>query len=136
MKNFRNVLASIMLCSSVSVMADTGVFVGVVYDFGSGSHASSGLGLSAKVVSDDEEDKAVGAVGLSYFPRAANKLGVDVSIGYTFDNGLVTLGYDILNKQPQMGLGYMDTDDGSTSSPAPVDEGGDGGDGEGPEVLY
>ena len=133
MKNFRNVLASIMLCSSVSVMADTGVFVGVVYDFGSGTRASSGLGLSAKVVSDDEEDKAVGAVGLSYFPQAANKLGVDVSIGYTFDNGLVTLGYDILNKQPQMGLGYMDTDDGSTSSPAPapVDEGDGGGDGDG-----
>ena len=84
------------------------------------------------MVSDDEEDKAVGAIGLSYFPQAANKLGVDVSVGYTFDDGLVTLGYDILNKQPQIGLGYMDTEEkekkkAAPADPPPADNNGDGG---------
>ena len=131
MKNYRTLLASLLLCSSASVMADTGVFIGVVYDFG-GSNAKQGLGFSAKLVSDDEPDKAVGAIGISYFPQAASKLGADVSVGYTFDNGLVTLGYDLFNKQPQIGLGYMDTEEEKKAPPVIVpppsgDGGGDGG---------
>jgi len=107
------ILASVFLSAglgaSSSVMADAGVFVGVVYDFGS----KSDVGFSVKLVSDDETDKAVGAIGVSYFPASANKLGADISIGYAFDdvldNALVTVGYDIFNKKPQVGLGYMDT---------------------------
>ncbi len=131
MKNYRTLLASLLLCSSASVMADTGVFIGVVYDFG-GSNAKQGLGLSAKLVSSDEPDKVVGAIGFSYFPQATNKLGADISVGHTFDNGLVTLGYDVFNKQPQIGLGYMDTEEkekkkAAPADPPPADNNGDGG---------
>jgi hypothetical protein len=106
-------LAAIFLSSSISVSADTGVFVGVVYDFGS----NAGPGLSVKLVSDDEDDKAVAAIGVSYFPRGARRIGVDVSAGYTFDNGLVTAGYDFVNGVPQIGIGYMDTDNGTAAAP-------------------
>jgi len=98
------VLAS-LLTISASVMADTGVFVGIVYDFG----PKSDLGFSAKLVSDDEEDQLVGTLGFSYFPTASYKLGADIGLGYTYKNGLVTAGYDVFNKKPQFGIGYMDT---------------------------
>jgi len=107
MKTYRTFLASLLFCSSASVMADTGVFVGVVYDFGNKPE----FGFSAKLVSNDEADKAVGVIGLSYFPAAEYKLGADIGIGYTFDNGLVTAGYDVFNKKPQLGLGYMKTEE-------------------------
>ena len=107
MKTYRTLLVSLLFCSSTSVMADAGVFVGVVYDFG----AKPEVGFSAKLVSDDKSDRVVGAIGLSYFPAAEYKLGADVSVGYTFDNGVVTAGYDVFNKKPQVGLGYMKTED-------------------------
>ncbi len=107
MKTYRTLLASLLFCSSASVMADTGVFVGVVYDFGQ----KSDLGFSAKLVSNDKEDKVVGTLGLSYFPTATYKLGADIGLGYTYKNGLVTGSYDIFNKKPQIGIGYMDTKD-------------------------
>ncbi len=109
----RTFIASMMLSTSLfastSVMADAGVFVGIVYDFG----PKPDIGLSLKVVSDDETGKAVGALGVSYFPKSANRLGADISIGYTlddvFDDSVITVGYDIFNKKPQVGIGYMDT---------------------------
>ena len=117
MKVNRIVLVSLLLCSSVSVVADVGVFAGVVYNFGSGSQASK-LGFSVKVLSDDEEDKAVVAAGLSYFPQGgANKIGADISVGYLFDNAVVTGGYDFLNSQPQVGIGFADTDSGNSAAP-------------------
>ncbi len=115
MKTYQALLASLLLGSSISAMADTGVFVGVVYDFGS----NAGPGLSVKLVSDDEEDKAVAAIGVSYFPSSARRIGVDLSAGYTFNNGLVTAGYDFVNRAPQFGLGYMDTRNGA-AAPAPA----------------
>ncbi len=96
-----------LLTISASAMADTGVFVGIVYNFG----AKSDLGFSVKLVSDDAEDKVVGTLGVSYFPSATYKLGADIGLGYTYKNGLVTAGYDIFNKKPQFGIGYMDTED-------------------------
>jgi len=98
---------STSLIINTPARADAGVFVGIVYNFG----PKSDLGFSAKLVSDDAEDKVVGALGVSYFPAATYKLGADIGLGYTFENGLVTAGYDIFNKKPQFGLGYMDTQD-------------------------
>ena len=117
MKISRTIYASILLSASVfastPVIADAGVFVGIVYDFGSGSASQSDLGISLKVVSDDKTGKAVGALGVSYFPTSVNRLGADISIGYTlddvFDDSVITVGYDIFNKKPQVGIGYMDT---------------------------
>lgn len=130
MKNYRTLLASLLLFSSVTVMADSGVFIGVVYDFG-GTNVKSGFGFSAKLVSNDETDKGIYALGLSYFPQSANKLGADVSVGYTFDNSLLTVGYDIFNRKPQMGLGYMDTDNGKKDAPVSMPPPPTAGEGEG-----
>jgi hypothetical protein len=115
MKTYHKIMASLLLGTSVSLMADTGVFIGVVYDFGS----NAGPGLSAKLVSNDEDDKLVATIGISFFPSATRRVGVDISAGYTFNNGLVTAGYDFINGAPQFGLGYMNTDNG-TVAPAPV----------------
>lgn len=96
-----------LLSISTPTMADTGVFIGVVYDFG----GKSNIGFSAKLVSNDEEDKVVGTLGLSYFPTSTAKLGADIGLGYTYKNGLVTGSYDLFNQKPQFGIGYMDTQD-------------------------
>jgi hypothetical protein len=106
---FASMMLSTSLFASTSVMADAGVFVGVVYEFG----PKPDIGLSLKVVSDDKTDKAVGALGVSYFPSSTHKLGADISVGYTLDDVLddsvITVGYDIFKKKPQVGIGYMDT---------------------------
>jgi len=94
-----------LLSISASAVADTGVSFGFVYDFG----AKPQLGFSAKLISKDVEEQFVGALGVSYFPTATYKLGADIGVGFTLKNSVITAGYDVFKKKPQVGLGYMKT---------------------------
>lgn len=104
-------------------------FVGISYIFGT---SPSDFGLTIKLLSDDDENTGVLGAGVSYYPFSdARKFGVDVGVGYLFKNSAVTLGWDFLQKKPQLGFGYIDTEDDS-STPVPptapsVPEGGGGG---------
>jgi len=117
MKKSSSVLAMLLLLSSSFVMADAGIFAGVVYNFG----AKSNFGISLKVLSTDEEDKGAIGAGVSYYPgNDSNKFGMDLSAGYVFKNGAVTLGWDFLQSQSQLGLGFVDTDDDDNDPAAPL----------------
>jgi len=91
---------------------DLGTFFGISYNFGS---TAADWGVTAKVLSDNEEDKLVAAAGVSFFPYAAQKFGVDVGGGYLFSCGAVTMGWDFLHATPQLSLGIAHTDDDSSS---------------------
>jgi len=101
-------------------------FFGISYVLGT---SLGDFGVTAKVLSDDDENTGVLGAGVSYYPFSeANKFGVDASVGYLFQNSAVTLGWDFLRMKPQLGIGYIDTEDGGStpaasspaaSSPAP-----------------
>lgn len=112
----RTLIATLMLAGSSVAQADPGVFFGVTYAFG---HSTSGLGLSLKVLSTDKEDHFAVGAGVSYYPlMSGNKFGVDVGVGYLFDNAAVTVGWDFMHS-PQIGIGYVDTKDDKPAAPVP-----------------
>lgn len=88
------------------VLADPTVMVGLALNFGGGKDPA--VGVTAKVLSADRADEVVGAAGLSYFFQDGGYLGADIGLGYTFDNGAVTLGYDFLNRRPQLSAGWAE----------------------------
>jgi len=116
MKN--TLFAAALMAASANVIADPAAFVGFTYDLG----GNKGFGLTAKVVSSDEENKNVGAVGFNYYLDAPEAFGVDVGVGRNFDNSGLILGYDVLNKVPTVSGGWVDTE-----SKAPSGGGGLGG---------
>jgi hypothetical protein len=100
------VIITFLLVASFA-QADPSAFFGVTYNFGA---PLTDLGLSVKLLSDDEEDKGVVDVGVSYSPFAKEgKFGLDAGAGYLFKNGAVTFGWDFLNMKPQVGVGYVNT---------------------------
>ena len=115
MKKIKVILAGALLLSSQVASADPGVFVGVVYNFGSGS----GLGFSLKVLSTDRQDNVVVGVGAGFYPFSqAGKFGVDADIGYLTKNFAATVGWDFLQHGVQIGAGYVNTADEDTPVPA------------------
>jgi len=104
MKN--SFLAAALLTASAAVIAEPAAFIGFTYDLG----ANKGFGLTAKIVSSDEENKNVGAVGFNHYLDAPEAFGIDVGIGRNFDNSGLILGYDILNKVPTVSGGWVDTE--------------------------
>ena len=97
--------------------AGPGGFFGISYVFGS---SLGDFGLSAKILSDNDENTGVVGAGLSYFPFAKEKkFGADLSAGYLFQNGAVTGGWDFLQRKPQLGIGYVNTKDDNPAPPAP-----------------
>jgi hypothetical protein len=82
--------------------------VGLSYDFGH-TLGFPGLGLTAKLTSSDRAHHFVAGGGVSFFPFAADKFGVDGSVGYNFDQGALMAGVDVLNLAPQISGGWADT---------------------------
>ena len=83
--------------------------VGLSFNFG-GRVVDETIGLTFKVVSSDRQDRAVVAAGVTYFPWAPKQnFGLDISTGYNFDKVTALVGYDLLNKKPQVSLGYTNT---------------------------
>lgn len=103
---------------SIQAQAGVGALFGLSFNFGTNISISD-FGLTVKVLSDNEEDKFVAAAGVSYFPFAeqGNMFGADLSGGYIFENAAVTLGWDFLNRKPQLALGYVNSQDDSNSTP-------------------
>ena len=82
--------------------------VGIAFNFG-GKISKESLGLTVKILSSDRQDRVVAAAGVTYFPWAPNKFGLDIGGGYNFDKVTALVGYDLLNKKPQASIGYTNT---------------------------
>ena len=85
--------------------ADTTAMIGLSWTFG-GSQAGQ-LGISGRVLSGNQRDEWVGAFGGTYFP-GTQTFGVDIGIGYNWENKSFTLTRDLLNDNWQVGLGWAD----------------------------
>lgn len=85
------------------------VMLGVAFNFGGGS-ANSNVGITLKLLSSDRRNRAVGAVGVTFFPWGDDvAFGLDAGIGYNFRNGAAVVGYDFLNASPQFSAGWAYT---------------------------
>jgi hypothetical protein len=110
----KSIILGALVAISAPARADIGAMVGVGYTFG-----DAGPALTVKALSNDKKDEAVGALGLSYYPISQNKLGVDVGIGYQFNNSAVILSWDLLQKSPQVSAGWANTKSDSAPPPPP-----------------
>ena len=124
------ITATCLLATGSAAMAGPMLMLGISHNFGGST------GLTLKVLSTNREHKAAVAAGITYFPKAEGRpWGADVGVGYNLRNAAVTIGYDWLNKQWQVGAGAANTrrsDDDAANIPpppaGPVDDGDtDGG---------
>lgn len=102
--SFSAATALAIIFLQVPAYAEPSVMLGLAINFGGGE---SRLGATAKVLTDNEPDKVVGAGGVTYF-FDDKSFGFDAGLGYTFDGGAVTLTYDFTNQSPQISAGLAD----------------------------
>ncbi|WP_010139603.1 hypothetical protein [Oceanicola sp. S124] len=93
-------LATILLSGSAT--ADPAVMLGLALNFGGGSQPQ--LGLTTKILSSNRPNETVAAAGVSYFFDGS--WGLDLGVGYTFDEAAITLSYDFINQSPQFSAGW------------------------------
>ena len=115
MKRFT--VAACLLASCTWAQADPGFMLGICHNFGGST------GVTIKVLSTNKQDKAVAALGVSYFPDdAANKLGLglDLGLGYNFRRSAAAVGWDFLHNQVQGAIGFSDTKKPPAPASAPA----------------
>ncbi|MCE9657347.1 MAG: hypothetical protein K8R60_02230 [Burkholderiales bacterium] len=120
MKRFTVAAGLIASCSWAQ--ADPGFMLGLSYNFG------GSLGVTAKILSTNKQEKAVAALGVSYmFGEAKSKFGVDLGAGYNFKNDVTaTVGWDFMNSQVQTAVGVASTKKKKDSSAPPTNPSGSG----------
>jgi hypothetical protein len=106
----KSLIAISLACASWAAQAETGFFLGVSMQLGGGLSARD-IGLTAKVVSSRREDHAIAAAGLSVYPfgKGDTRVGTDLSIGYQGTHAGALIGYDLLQRMPVVGVGYVNT---------------------------
>lgn len=96
------------------------IMLGLAFELGRQSPQEN-IGLTAKLLSTNEEDHFVVGGGLTYFPWSDDALGLDVGAGYNFKDAAAIVSYDFLRKKPQISGGWVPTDDESSAPVAPSD---------------
>lgn len=110
-------LAAVVATSLVTptAQAGAGIGAGITYVFG------EGLAVGVKIFTDDEEDKAVGSLGLDYIVNSG-AWRPNVGIGYLGDNiyGDLNAGYNYREGAWDygVGVGVLDTDEDKAAAPA------------------
>ena len=107
MKKLLTTTAILSIMTGTAVRSEPTLMLGLAINFGGGKSAS--LGMTAKVLSDNRENRFVGAAGITYFFDDGGYFGADIGIGRTFQNSAATLGYDFLNNRPQISAGWAKT---------------------------
>lgn len=114
--SLRAALFAVLLGSAGAASAAPGGMVGLVYDFG------RSVGVTIKLLSSNHRHRAVGEIGVSYFPFSrTGRFGLDVGGGYNLTKSSVTVGWDFLGRTVQIGAGYVNTvEDHAAAAPPPA----------------
>ncbi|MDB4221872.1 hypothetical protein N9809_07350 [Amylibacter sp.] len=102
MKKLLYTSALALVLSSTQVASKPSLMLGLAFNFGGDKDIR--LGLTAKLLSSDQPNEIVGALGASYF--LDDSFGLDAGLGYTFDNSAISLTYDFINERPQISAGF------------------------------
>ena len=118
----RYTIAAGLLASCTWAQADPGFMLGLSYNFG------GSIGVTAKVLSSNKQEKAVAALGVSYlFGSSPSRFGFDLGAGYNFKRDVTaTLGWDFMNSQVQAAVGVASTKKKRDSSDPPTSPSGSG----------
>ena len=92
--------------------AEAGVFLGLSAQLG-GKFGAQDVGLTAKIVSSNREDRGVLGGGISFYPfgPGSTRIGIDVGAGVQGRSAGALLGYDLLLGRPTFSAGYVNTKD-------------------------
>ncbi len=90
--------------------AESGVFLGLSMQLG-GNISARDIGVTAKVVSSNREDRAVLGGGINVYPFGSGptRVGIDVGAGYQGSRFGAMVGYDLLLGRPTLNAGYVNT---------------------------
>ncbi len=117
----RNKIVPLFLLFASLSYAKPAFMGGFTYKFGA-SNSLENLGTTIKVLSSDEEKKAVVSAGASYYPWAKKKqFGLDLGVGYNAKNVNIQAGWDFIANQPAVSLGYTAAVE-SSSDKSVIDE--------------
>ena len=109
-------IAASMLAASAA-HADPALMAGVGITLGGPEGAQAGF--TAKVLTSDKQGEPVGAAGISLYPWAGQKFGLDLGAGYNFNEGAAVLSYDFLQRAPQASGGWVNTRESVATDPGP-----------------
>jgi hypothetical protein len=93
--------AAVAVDDSVGV-GGPGIMLGIVYNFG------GNVGIQLNLMSSRRQDYGVVAAGVAYYPKSAS-WGLSLGGGYNMRNSTALVGWDFLNRTPQVSFGYSDT---------------------------
>ncbi|WP_370270585.1 hypothetical protein [Nioella sp.] len=104
------------LLGTSAAYADPTFMLGGTISFGAGQ--GSQFGISARILSNNQEDEATFGAGITYYPGSGD-FGYDVFAGWNFDNSVLGIGYDFGQRTPIMSLGVSNTE-GPTPQAVPM----------------
>ena len=100
-------LSILLIGISGFLSASPAILGGITYHFGNGGDIAKSTGATVKVISSGKDNKAVVGAGVTYYPWAEDKkFGFDVSAGYNKKHTAIMAGWDFLQNQPTVSLGY------------------------------
>jgi hypothetical protein len=90
------------------VTAHPSVMVGLSYVFGASGEGGD-LGVTAKVLTTNAANSVIAGAGVSFYPGAKEKFGLDVGLGFNATNVAVFGAYDLLQQGPAVSAGWSPT---------------------------
>lgn len=92
------------LMGSSPLFADPGLMVGV------NINTNGELGFSLHMLTSGDENTTVASAGMSFVPTDPEPIGLMLGVGQNFDSMSIMGSWDFIHKVPQIGVGYIDTD--------------------------
>ena len=102
-----SVVSAVALYAGQAVAGSPTVLLGLSFDFG--ANPKENIGLTAKIISNNDPNHFIVGAGGTYFPFSKDQFGLDLSGGYVVDHAAVTAGYDVLRWTPQVSVGWVPT---------------------------
>lgn len=119
-------LASIVFAGAPArgddIIDNPGVSVGLAFAFNGSQPSAADIGFTAKILSNRHENNPVLGAGLTLYPWAEKKLGLDVGVGYNFTDVTTMAGYDFLQQKILMSSGWSNTEPKQSSKKKPNNE--------------
>jgi hypothetical protein len=88
-------------------LADVNLMLGGTVTFG--ANRGTELGVSLRLLENDQADESTLGAGITYYPQSAN-IGIDVFAGYLMDHSVFGFGYDFVQAAPIVSFGFANTE--------------------------
>ena len=95
--------------STVVIDPDPSLFLGLTWTFGARKNTDGKPGITLKILSTNEKDKAAAIAGVTW--NFDGSWGCDVGVAYNDDSLTVGFSYDICQRNPQFAIGGTDDPD-------------------------